>query len=536
MDLGPIPAVAEHKAESSCRAFAHLPTPARAAPSAGTIAMSDACYSQRVLARQMCRILYASAAGVAGAGESEALVSAIRYAAAVSAEVCKAQASPLDWVGHSWRVVHRPICNVRSEPDRKASILQKKKFGSIVWGVQLDGWVKLDGEPGFMMIASSEGTLLKRTDEVKSIQVIKDHGPSLPLLECPWREHLAQFTSTRDLAVVAGVSRAAREELTVEQEHEWDDGSRRRLLAPLVELKLETAEPELQRVSMPHCRTLRVWSRLSVNAAGREVARGGADYVRSMEKLVIKGCPLHTTDVNTLLEPVLFMAARLTTLNLEKNQLQDATIQGLVASGALEATQSLESINIRFNRVSDAGAIALAESPGVARLKWMNLKMNSISDKGALALARMLKDNRSMTLINLRKQCPGLTDTAARGFAETLRSTSVLEQLRLRRNKCTDAGAVVLAEAMAARFGNCAVPPAERLELDLEDNRIKDVGALALLKAAAVVPKRIRIEVLLCGNASTWASLGAAAQETEQGSVDVFDARLVFDSKSEAAL
>jgi len=521
--------------------MAHMPTPARAAARAAAAATAAeataaALYSQRVLAQQTCRFLYAGAAGSAAPAESEALAGAIRYAAAASADVAEALASPLDWVSQSWRVVHRPSVNVRAQPDRKSRVVQQKKFSTIVWGAENEGWIQLEGEPGFMMIANQAQCLLKRTDESPDIQPIKDDGPCLPLLECPWREHLAQFVSTRDLSIVAGASSVARKELTVEPEDEWDDGRRRRLLVPLVELKLETAEEELQRVSLPHARSLRIWSRLSFDAASAEVRRGGAGCLRSLEKLMVKGCPLFPLDVKNLLGPVITTAARLTTLNLEKNQLLDATIQALVASGALEAAPNLESVNIRFNRVGDAAAIALAESPAVARLKWINLKMNCITDKGALALAGMLKNNISMTLINLRKQCPGLTDKTAYGFAETLRSTCVLEQVRLRRNKISDTGAAALAGAMASRFMDTLVPPAQRLELDLEENRIKDAGALALLKAASVVPKHVRLEVLLSGNGVSRASLGSAVLEVDESQLDALNPRLIFDSKPDGCL
>merc|ERR1712151_1209834 len=142
-----------------------------------------------------------------------------------------------------------------------------------------------------MMIANADqGTLLKSTEKVNTFEPIKDDGPRLPLLECPWRENLAQFVSTRDLTIVAGTSVAARNHLTTESEYDDDCDSCRRLLAPLVELKLETAEAELERVSLPHTRTLRIWSRLAVDAASEEVSRGGVDSVRSLEKLVIRGC------------------------------------------------------------------------------------------------------------------------------------------------------------------------------------------------------------------------------------------------------
>lgn len=529
--------------------LARIPTPARAASTAmASVVVSDVSYSKSVLAQQTRRCVYAAVAGCLATAEEEALAGAIRYASDASAAAAEVkavevhkQASLLDCESTSWKVVNRPICNVRAAPDRKARIVIQKKYGATVWGFEVNGWVQLDGygEEGFMMISNAEqGTLLRRTDEVRCVQPIEDSGPCLPLLECPWAEHLAQFVSTRELAMVAGSARAARERLTVELS-ESDDGSRRLLLAPLVELKVETAEEELARVSLAHARVLRIWSRLSFEAASAAVVRGGPVSIRCLEKLFLKGCKLYPPDVQTLFAPIMSSASRLTTLNLEKNQLQDAAIEAIATSGLLEAAPCLESLNVRFNRIGDDGAIALAESPGVAKLKWMNLKMNSITDKGAMALAKMLNDNRSMTLINLRKQFPGLTDKSAFAFADTLRSNSVIEQVRLRRNKISDVGAAALAGAVAARFGDCLVPPAERLELDLEDNRIKAAGALALLRAVAVVPRPLRLELLLCGNDVSRGSLTTAALEApskEDNQLNPFDDRLKFESKGEGEL
>merc|ERR1711933_93204 len=107
---------------------------------------------------------------------------------------------------------------------------------------------------------------------------------------------------------------------------------------------------------------------------------------------------------------------------------------------------------------------------------------------GALALASMVSKSSSMTLMGLRRQMPGLTDRAAFGFASMLQQNSSLEQLRFRRNRITDKGAVALASASAERLRRlCAeAPPGHEVhfELDLEQNRVSEDGGLALVQAA----------------------------------------------------
>lgn len=322
-----------------------------------------------------------------------------------------------------------------------------------------------------------------------------------------------------------------RSELTVKD----STSERLLLLVPVVELKIETAESILDRLSLPHIHILRSWNRLSFNALALAVARRGPNALRNLDKLVVKGCPLHPSDVGELLAPILVSTSSLKLLNLEKNQLGDGVVQQLCNSGAL-GNRRVETLNLRFNKIGDVGAKALASCPATKGLKWVNLKMNRIGDEGALALATMLQDKHcKMTLLNLRKQFPGLTDVAAKGFAEMFKTNSSLQQLRLRRNKIGDKGAVALASTMGARLIRLQREfPWEdlRLELDLEDNQIKDEGALALLSAASKAPANARLEVLLAANKVTRESLCLSVVEASEA-LDAFDSRLSFDSKPE---
>jgi len=329
---------------------------------------------------------------------------------------------------------------------------------------------------------------------------------------------------------------ALRGEVTVEAPA-TDGKPSRLLLVPAIELKIETAEDELRRVSIEHIRILRVWQRMSFNAIADAVKQKGCCGLRSLDKLVVKGCPLHPQDVQSLLVPVISATSYLKLLNLEKNQVSDATVQEICNSGILA---KVDTLNLRFNKVTDVGAQAIASCPSAKHLRWVNLKMNCVRDAGALALAKMLQDsNCCMTLLNLRRQTPGLTDRAAVGFAEMFRVNSTLQQLRLRRNRITNKGAVALAAAASDRLDRLCkeIPPWEqvRLELDLEENRIGDEGAIALLRVAAAAPKRAAIELLLHANEATRDSLCLAlASSGEQ--LDASDPRMIFESKPEFEL
>lgn len=353
------------------------------------------------------------------------------------------------------------------------------------------------------------------------------------LLSCPWHDAISYFLTASDLGRVSSSCKSFRTELTVEAAQGEEEASRRLLVVPVIELRNDTAEVELDRVSLPHIHVLRVWNRVSFVAATQATQKVGKQAFRSLDKFTLKGCPLNGWDIKELLIPMLASTRHLSLLNLEKNQIKCPAIQQLCASGILNR---VETLNLRFNKIGDRGALALAQCKAFQTMKWVNLKVNNVTDTGALALAEALKHNRSMTLLNLRKQIPYLTDKCARGFAEMLETNTTLQQLRLRRNRISDAGAVMLASAAAQRIPRLCkeVPLWEevRLELDLEENRIGDEGAMALLRTATAAPARARVEILLSGNTSTRDSLCLAVAESGEA-LDVDDPRITFSSKPE---
>jgi len=356
---------------------------------------------------------------------------------------------------------------------------------------------------------------------------------SCNLLSCPWHDAISYFLTSGDLGRVSSCCRAFRTELTVEAPQTEEEVSRRLLVVPVIDLRNETAEADLERVSLPHIHVLRVWSRLSLVAAAQAAKKIGKQAFRSLDKFILKGCPLNGYDIAELLVPMLASTKRLKLLNMEKNQLADAPIQQLCASGMLNR---VETLNLRFNKIGDRGAMALAQSSAFQTMTWVNLKVNYIGDVGALALAAALHHNKSMTLLNLRKQIPALTDKSAQGFAEMLQTNTTLQQLRLRRNRISDNGAILLASAAAQRLDRlCKETPLwdeVHLELDLEENRVGDAGALALLRTAAAAPRRARVEILLSGNTATRESLCAAIAEADE-TLDASDPRVIFTSKPE---
>jgi hypothetical protein len=355
----------------------------------------------------------------------------------------------------------------------------------------------------------------------------------LPLLTGLWQETVAFFLTSGDIGRLSCSCQALRTELTTDGGAE---GTRRLLMVPTLELCVETAEAELGRVSVPHVRVLRLVDRLPFNAVAA-AARAWPEGFQRLNKLTMKGCHLYPADVGGLLAPSIAATPFLKLLNLEKNKVDDSAVQALCQSGLLA---KVDTLNLRFNMIGDAGAIALAACKGARTLRWVNLKMNRVGDKGARALAGLLEDNHCMVLLNLRRQTPALTDSAALGFAGVLPRTSALEALRLRRNRVTDRGASALAaatkELMLRRCREHAPWGPVRFELDLEENRVGPLGGLALLRCASCVPAHVRLELLVYGNQVGQDGLRKAAEQSEEGLDATSTNRIWFASKPESSL
>ena len=74
--------------------------------------------------------------------------------------------------------------------------------------------------------------------------------------------------------------------------------------------------------------------------------------------------------------------AELHTLQLWCNRIGDAGLRGLIAAPLPKLTR----LDLSGNQISDAGALALADSTFLTRLRLLDLASNQINDAGALAL------------------------------------------------------------------------------------------------------------------------------------------------------
>ena len=102
---------------------------------------------------------------------------------------------------------------------------------------------------------------------------------------------------------------------------------------------------------------------------------------------------------------------------------------------------------IRCNRISDAGAVSVAEAlHHNSTLTKLDLSNNSISDAGAVSVAEALHHNSTLTKLDLSNN--SISDAGAVALAQALHHNSILTRLHFSNNNISDAGAVALAQAL----------------------------------------------------------------------------------------
>merc|ERR1711862_872365 len=154
----------------------------------------------------------------------------------------------------------------------------------------------------------------------------------------------------------------------------------------------------------------------------------GKDRLRDIQRFTAKGCRVDKESLP--LFKTVFESGQITLLNFERNQLFDPVVEGLVDDILLH-NDSLETLCIRSNMVTAAGAEAVARLVDHPTLKVINLKENRIGVDGACALASMLGRNQTLTVMNVRAQVPRLPKPVGLAFAQALSVNGTLRRLKL---------------------------------------------------------------------------------------------------------
>jgi Ran GTPase-activating protein (RanGAP) involved in mRNA processing and transport len=153
-------------------------------------------------------------------------------------------------------------------------------------------------------------------------------------------------------------------------------------------------------------------------------------------------------------------------LDLSNSGLRETGVKDIAM--ALKDNHTLTRLNLRWNHIRDAGAIdiamALKDNHTMTKL---DLSHNEISDAGAKDIATALKDNHTLTTLNLGIN--KITNAGAQDIAIALKDNHTLMELNLSHNNISDAGATDLALALKDNHTLTV--------LDLGRNKISDAGA-----------------------------------------------------------
>jgi hypothetical protein len=283
-----------------------------------------------------------------------------------------------------------------------------------------------------------------------------------------------------------------------------------KLLCPWLVYTKETdadAESLVERVSLPNVIAARfIGTRLGLDTLKLHLKK---EKLVQIERFSAKGCSVHAYDVPMFQE--VFKTGSVRLLNLEKNMLGDDVVEKLV-NDVLIKDDGLDTLNIRFNKVMDKGAAALAGLANHPTLTILNLKINAVGLDGATALARTLERNKVLKVLNLRNQVPRLPNAVAQPFADALRVNTTLTRLKLRRNRIASDGAMLLADALTANKRSGLI------ELDLQQNYVKADGLAAL---NVMLGQNATLEVVYVGGNPT-----SRAEVVEVGQFTELDRRL----------
>ncbi len=123
-------------------------------------------------------------------------------------------------------------------------------------------------------------------------------------------------------------------------------------------------------------------------------------------------------------------------------------VNGAIAlAEALKENHSITDVDLSRNLIGVNGAIALAEAIKINKsITSISLSNNNISDEGAIALAEAIKINKSITSISLSNN--NISDEGAIALAEALKENHSITNVDLSQNQIGVNGARALAEAL----------------------------------------------------------------------------------------
>ncbi|CAE7514613.1 NLRC3 [Symbiodinium pilosum] len=130
---------------------------------------------------------------------------------------------------------------------------------------------------------------------------------------------------------------------------------------------------------------------------------------------------------------------------LDDNKITDKGVQ--LFAELMEYSRTLRQISFYHNLVTDAGVKSLSKALVASSLNLLDLRENRVSDAGATALAEALEDGSQLRFLLLKDN--EITDDGAQRLAAAVKKCGEdgpLQQLDLESNRITAKGSVYLKE------------------------------------------------------------------------------------------
>ena len=186
----------------------------------------------------------------------------------------------------------------------------------------------------------------------------------------------------------------------------------------------------------------------------------------------------------------------------------------------LKSCFQITSLDVKRNCIGPS-VVAIAENMNINNwsnsvLRKLDISFNNIGDTGVAALAHCLKHMFSLSILNLK--CTKISDEGAISLAELFRhltastsTTGMLQKLDMSYNHISDVGAVALAES---------IKHLTRLtELNLTGNKIGDEGAVAIIRVGTA-RKNLKLQI---GNHRITENFSTTMEQGVDGNCHILD-------------
>lgn len=231
-----------------------------------------------------------------------------------------------------------------------------------------------------------------------------------------------------------------------------------------------------------HCEHLKIDGRapgrIMTNAEASALGEALVKVPGQIQSVSLRGNNIGPAGATAIAKALGVPGTELKELDLTKNQLGDEGCEAIAVALRVGASNTkLTTLSMSHNEVGDDGAKALGVMLATnTKLKFVWMDNNRIGDSGAAAVGAGIANHNALR--NLFLSHNKINDFGATGIGEALEVNRQLRKLEMTGNQMHSEGCVAIAKGLTS-------PRSKMVFLDLEQNRIGDEGANALVTMLA---------------------------------------------------